>query len=458
MSRGSLERQRRAPTSSTIPSRAPVVGRAAQQRAGRTEAPGRMPPVVRETLRAPGEALDLGTRTAMERRFGHDFSQVRIHTDARAAESAESIHAAAYTLGQDVVFGAGRYSPATGEGQRLLAHELAHTVQQRAIPVSSHPGGVSQPPDAEEREAETAAESVTHGGQPVLRTTASPVVRRQALPGHADLGEVSFDLAESASPHLASAIGSVGIDGFEVDSDVLSDANKKKLQDTARNIPTLLRTYPLSTMRVIGYADAPGKESRNQELGQKRAEAVRQALVTMGVPDALIVTESKGENELLVKTNNYEPKNRRVEVLFEPRKSNIKFPTLQPPALGGGAAREGRGGNPPFDPRIPLKPPAEPPSGLPPDFWKPLPPPIKGTQKSVADVLNDVADKVTKPIIDALPERMRGDARDLVHKLVEKGEESLVDSAVDAASGLDDQTKAALKATIKAVIKQKPGQ
>lgn len=66
----------------------------------------------------------------MESRLGHDFSRVRVHTDARAAQSARAVHAPAFTVGQDVVFGAGQYSPGTPAGRRLLVHELAHVAQQ----------------------------------------------------------------------------------------------------------------------------------------------------------------------------------------------------------------------------------------------------------------------------------------------------------------------------------------
>ena len=89
------------------------------------------PPVVHDVLQSPGQPLDAGTRAFMESRFGHDFGHVRIHADARAAESAHAVNAAAYTVGRDVVFGAGRYAPNSREGQRLLAHELTHVVQQR---------------------------------------------------------------------------------------------------------------------------------------------------------------------------------------------------------------------------------------------------------------------------------------------------------------------------------------
>jgi len=79
-----------------------------------------------------GTPLPASERAYFEPRFGLDFSRVSVHTDARAAESARSLGAAAYTLGQDVVFAEGRYAPGTGEGRRLMAHELAHTIQQRS--------------------------------------------------------------------------------------------------------------------------------------------------------------------------------------------------------------------------------------------------------------------------------------------------------------------------------------
>ena len=90
------------------------------------------PATVYEVLRTPGHPLPLSSRAFMESRFDQDFSQVRVHTDGRAIESARSLNALAYTVGRDVVFDADRYRPETSEGQRLLAHELAHVVQQRS--------------------------------------------------------------------------------------------------------------------------------------------------------------------------------------------------------------------------------------------------------------------------------------------------------------------------------------
>lgn len=89
------------------------------------------PSIVHDVLRSPGQPLETSTKTFMEPRFGRDFSTVRVHTDAKAAESARAVNALAYTVGQDVVFGAGQYAPGTSEGKKLMAHELMHVVQQR---------------------------------------------------------------------------------------------------------------------------------------------------------------------------------------------------------------------------------------------------------------------------------------------------------------------------------------
>jgi hypothetical protein len=92
------------------------------------------PASVQEVLTSPGQPLDAITQTLMSGRFGYDFSSVRIHSDRRAAESARDVNALAYTVGRDVVFAPGQYTPHTQPGQRLLAHELAHVVQQGGAP------------------------------------------------------------------------------------------------------------------------------------------------------------------------------------------------------------------------------------------------------------------------------------------------------------------------------------
>ena len=97
-----------------------------------TTATGAMtaPPIVHDVLNSPGSPLDAGTRRFMEPRFGFDFGRVRVHTGAKAAESARAVGALAYTVGQNVVFGSGQHTPHTAAGQRLIAHELTHVMQQ----------------------------------------------------------------------------------------------------------------------------------------------------------------------------------------------------------------------------------------------------------------------------------------------------------------------------------------
>jgi hypothetical protein len=125
-----------------------------------------VPPIVHEVLRSPGHPLDPATRAFMEPRFGHDFSGVRVHADAKAATSARAVNALAYTVGRDVVFGAGQHSPATATGQRLLAHELTHVIQQGG---KQFEAGmlvrVGSPRDVSEQQADAFAEAATGGGQ-----------------------------------------------------------------------------------------------------------------------------------------------------------------------------------------------------------------------------------------------------------------------------------------------------
>ena len=101
-------------------------------RAPAGSAPAAAPAALREGVASTGRALDAATRVDLEARFGSDFGDVRVHSDASAARSAARIGARAYAFGRDIVFGAGQYAPATSAGRRLLAHELAHVLQQRA--------------------------------------------------------------------------------------------------------------------------------------------------------------------------------------------------------------------------------------------------------------------------------------------------------------------------------------
>lgn len=167
-----------------------------QRYSSQTASPSTVPSVVGEVLSSPGQPLDRTTREVMEPHFGHDFSRVRVHTDDRAAESARSVAADAYTVGPQMVFGSARYAPETSAGRHLIAHELTHVVQQTRSgagkessrsPERNSPGigiaagrgassegalQVSSPTDATEREAEQVAERLFPASGPANSTTA----------------------------------------------------------------------------------------------------------------------------------------------------------------------------------------------------------------------------------------------------------------------------------------------
>lgn len=149
-----------------------------------------VPSIVHEVLRSPGQPLDPATRAFFEPRFGHDFSQVRVHTDANAAESAWAMNALAYTVGRDVAFGASQYAPQTGAGRKLLAHELTHVVQQgsdsspEAAGNESRPVTVSRSQGALEVEARRMAESYNWRELPVGGLS-HRILQRQEAPAAA---------------------------------------------------------------------------------------------------------------------------------------------------------------------------------------------------------------------------------------------------------------------------------
>lgn len=91
---------------------------------------GTAPASVDRVLASPGKPLEPALQQEMDQRFGYDFSRVRVHTDAAAEQSARDVNAHAYTVGHQMVFGAGQFAPGTHEGRRLIAHELTHVVQQ----------------------------------------------------------------------------------------------------------------------------------------------------------------------------------------------------------------------------------------------------------------------------------------------------------------------------------------
>lgn len=148
---------------------------------------GAAPDLVGPVLRGAGQPLDGAVRGVMESRFDHDFSRVRVHSDALAAASAGALDARAYTVGRDVVFGANQFAAHTDAGRRLIAHELTHVVQQqgggRGAARAQGPLAISQPGDALERQADAAAQRVMAGQSAGASLGSSgPALQRETPP------------------------------------------------------------------------------------------------------------------------------------------------------------------------------------------------------------------------------------------------------------------------------------
>jgi len=142
--------------------------------------------LVQGALAAPSKPLDEDTRAFMEPRFGHDFSQVRVHHDESAAHTNRALSARAFTVGEHILFGAGQYSPRTETGKRMLAHELCHVVQQREGLVEGRPGPggikVSDPHDRFEHAADLVTNRVMQAGIEPRAHDSAPVVGAGARP------------------------------------------------------------------------------------------------------------------------------------------------------------------------------------------------------------------------------------------------------------------------------------
>lgn len=140
--------------------------------------PNDLPEVINEAISSPSQPLNTSIRSHMESNFGQEFGHVRVHTGTRAAKSARAVNALAYTVGRDIVFGAGQYSTQFTQGRKLLAHELAHVVQQGGVSMSSARVVTANP--RFEQEADAVAKSVSEGRRlPVLQRSANPLFARQ---------------------------------------------------------------------------------------------------------------------------------------------------------------------------------------------------------------------------------------------------------------------------------------
>src|SRR5437588_6435978 len=155
-----------------------------------------------------GQPLDSRTQDFMGSRFNQDFGGVRVHDDGQADRASKALNADAFTAGRDIYFSQGAYNPSSASGQKLLAHELAHVVQQGQGLTDAAPHGfsVSHPSDPLERQADAASEAVMRGEMfPSITSTASPVFYRAATGG----GTAPAP-SGGAAPHATTPAGAVG--------------------------------------------------------------------------------------------------------------------------------------------------------------------------------------------------------------------------------------------------------
>jgi hypothetical protein len=163
---------------------------AASPVAGGSEAPA----IVHEVLGSTGQPLDPSARALMEPRFGRDFADIRVHADTAAGESARAIGALAYASANHIVFASGQYDPHSDHGRHLLAHELAHTVQQASEPIGAQATlTIGRSDDPSERAADAAADAVLRGERAPVGSGAAAVVRRQPQGGPRDCAATKTD-------------------------------------------------------------------------------------------------------------------------------------------------------------------------------------------------------------------------------------------------------------------------
>ena len=415
-----------------------------------------IPPIVHEVLASPGRPLNSAMRWFMEARFSQDFSQVRVHDDSKAAESADAVHAHAYTVGKEIVFGAGKYSQ-SNSSRPLLAHELTHVVQQTQGAVGA-------------------------GSEDVASAVADRVSRGERVNGAAVGGApVSLQRQEkgevSGKTELTSTTGNAtepAVDGFDFDKTEIPVQHLDRLA----KLRMKLVNAPDAKVVLTGHTDTVGTEKYNEDLGRRRAEAVRDFLSKgSGVNPSQIEIKSAGELQpaagqppakLDPSAGEKNPKNRRVEIQVEglPPTDTKANPPSDKPLLIPGITEPT-----PLVPQRPsikelciytpdlCKPPD--PRKPPPDLWKTPPPAPQRQQKSPLDLINEnLVDPVVKAVTKGLPKSVQDKILELAHDGVKKGITSAA-SAAAAQAGLDTKGQQAIEKAVEAGIQykgQQPGQ
>lgn len=383
-------------------------------------------PAVDSVLSSGGQPLESSTQRSMEALFNEDFSNVRVHTDAEASESARSVNALAYTAGEDVVFGASQYNPDTAAGHELLAHELAHTVQQRDAGVSAPAGGAT-------------------------------TISRAPMPGAAEPEQISVFSSTIPAP-VVTRFGStiVATVYFGKNNFLLDSRNFTAVEKLSEE----LRYMAAPIVSVDGYASAEGKEAENVKLSEMRRLSVVSSLrsklivpVTFdgqghGTADPAVEETAKKGPEL----ESQRAQNRRVTIVItstvtpkpadeydkpEEAKPIKQFPFVEltprpetPAELGARMVKEAK------------------------EAEKARAAQKQEMGQSVNDLVWKKVDKVVDDLSEKLsiPEKLRPYVKDGAHALIEKGVSTGLDKALDQTS-MSANDKEAFKKALEAAAK-----
>ena len=271
-----------------------------------------IPATVHDVLRSTGQPLDSTTREAMEQRFGYDFSQVQVHTSTVAQESARDVNAHAYTVGRNIIFGAGQFAPATRQGQHLIAHELAHVVQQRQGSNELQRWAYCTParlslqdcPPREPGEVQRA-----HSG-PMLFL---PVSENDPMGGEKGVLVANFDIGSAA-----------------IKSNLHETIYWKQFLNTV--------AVDRSQWKLLGFTDCQGGEGLNRKLREDRAAAVFKILPAQ-VKSQIVSQEGAVIDDCITENSNSADRtlNRSVALILitsfadvEPETVEVKNPAEKP--------------------------------------------------------------------------------------------------------------------------------
>ncbi len=243
-----------------------------RKESGGVEAPATAPPIVHEALSSPGRPLDAATRAYFEPRFGHDFSEVRVHTGGDAVSATHDVRARAFTVANQIAFAAGQYEPRSETGRRLLAHELTHVAQQETNGQSSDRILLQREPIAEDKEC--------------------------IEPPPLDIATVDLSHPEGILDRRGKLIWIMRLWNFDYNEDKLNDYHLYSLKQLVSESDDYVRSNPeihgWSVTSIVGHASPEGGENYNEGLGLRRADAVFSELGVLAESKALPVPKSSG--------------------------------------------------------------------------------------------------------------------------------------------------------------------